>query len=263
MFSPETLLYALLGGILPVLLWLWFWLKGRRTPSRAARAYYAFVHCRYGCYRNRDPLEKLAYNALPDRTHLLIAWAVIEEMLKFAAVLFCGNSFAFFDEPADALVYMITAALGFAAIENTLFLLAPFANGEFATGVMTGNLRYVGAALLHTAASGAVGIALGLAYYHSRAMKIFASIIGLSVAIALHALFNFFIIKNSGANMFIVFLHLWIIIVIVIFFFERLKRMMRVTYLPRTVVYAATKKLKNHNNIWSCLIQKNHPSLSG
>ena len=34
------------------------------------------------------PLEKLAYNALPDRTHLLIAWAVIEEMLKFAAVLF-------------------------------------------------------------------------------------------------------------------------------------------------------------------------------
>ncbi|MEK7139753.1 MAG: PrsW family glutamic-type intramembrane protease [Patescibacteria group bacterium] len=244
MFSPETLLYALLGGILPVLLWLWFWLKeDAHHPEPRGLIMLSFI-AGMAVIAIAIPLEKLAYNALPDRTHLLIAWAVIEEMLKFAAVLFVAIRSRFFDEPADALVYMITAALGFAAIENTLFLLAPFANGEFATGVMTGNLRYVGAALLHTAASGAVGIALGLAYYHSRAMKIFASIIGLSVAIALHALFNFFIIKNSGANMFIVFLHLWIIIVIVIFFFERLKRMMRVTYLPRTVVYAATKKIE-------------------
>ena len=27
LLDPKTLLYALLGGILPAVLWLWFWLK--------------------------------------------------------------------------------------------------------------------------------------------------------------------------------------------------------------------------------------------
>lgn len=231
MLSPETLLYALLGGILPVLLWLWFWLKeDAHHPEPRGLIMLSFI-AGMAIIAIAIPLEKLAYGALPDRTQLLIAWAIIEEILKFAAVLFVAIRSRFFDEPADALVYMITAALGFAAIENTLFLIAPFANGEFATGVMTGNLRYVGAALLHTAASGTVGIALGLAYYRGRAMKLFASLVGLSIAIFLHAVFNFFIIQNNGAGMFIVFLHLWIVIIIVIYFFERLKRMARITYL--------------------------------
>lgn len=234
MINPETLLYALLGGILPVLLWLWFWLKeDARHPEPRGLIMLSFI-AGMVTIAIAIPLEKLAYNTIPDKTHLIIVWAVIEEMLKFGAVLFVAMRSRFFDEPADALVYMITAALGFAAIENTLFLLAPFGSGEFTSGVMTGNLRYVGAALLHTAASGAVGIALGLVYYRGRVLKLFASLLGLSFAIVLHALFNFFIMKDDGADMLIVFLFLWIAIVVVIFFFEKLKRMVRVTYLPHT-----------------------------
>lgn len=231
MINPETLLYALLGGILPVLLWLWFWLKeDARHPEPRGLIVLSFI-AGMAIIAIAIPLERLAFQTIPNTLHLLIAWSVIEELLKFGAVLFVAVRSRFFDEPVDALVYMITAALGFAAIENTLFLLAPFGEGEIATGVITGNLRYLGAALLHVAASSAVGIALGLAYYRGRAMKIFASLIGLSLSILLHALFNFFIMKDDGADMFLVFLFLWIVIVIVIFFFEKLKRMMRVTYL--------------------------------
>lgn len=235
MLSPETLLYALLGGILPVLLWLWFWLKeDAHHPEPRGLVMLSFI-AGMAIIVIAIPLEKLAYAVLTNTPDTLIAWAIIEEVLKFAAMLLVAIRSRFFDEPADALVYMITVALGFAAIENTLFLVAPLANGEFATGAMTGNLRYVGAALLHVAASGAVGIALGLAYYRGRAMKIFASLIGLSIAIALHTLFNFFIMRNNGTDMFLVFLHLWIMIVVVIFFFERLKRMTRVSYLPKNI----------------------------
>lgn len=233
MLSPDALLYALLGGILPVLLWLWFWLKeDAHHPEPRGLIIISFI-AGMAIIAIAIPLEKLAYHILPNTPQVLFAWAVIEEVLKFGAVLFVGMRSRFFDEPADALVYMITVALGFAAIENTLFLLAPFANGEFATGVMTGNLRYIGAALLHTAASGAVGIAVGLAYYQGRTIKLFASLLGLSIAILLHTLFNFFIMKDNGEDMFLVFLTLWVTIVVVIFFFERLKCMMRVTYLER------------------------------
>ncbi len=244
MISPETLLYALLGGIIPVLLWLWFWLKeDAHHPEPRGLIMLSFI-AGMAAIVIAIPLEKIAYRLIPEHSQLLIAWAIIEEVLKFGAVLFVAIRSRFFDEPADALVYMITAALGFAAIENTLFLLAPLANGEVATGVMTGNLRYIGAALLHTAASGAVGVALGLAYYRGRVMKIFASFVGLSFAIVLHSLFNFFIMKNNGEDMFLVFLCLWVIIIVVIFFFEKLKRMMRATYVP-PIPLSQNKQNKN------------------
>jgi len=229
--GPDTLLYALLGGILPVLLWLWFWLKeDARRPEPRGLIILSFI-AGMVIIVIAIPLEKLAYSTIANTGTLLVVWAVIEEVLKFGAVLFIAMRSRFFDEPTDPLVYMITVALGFAAIENTFFLLGPLANGEIWTGVMTGNLRYVGAALLHVAASSAVGIALGLAYYRSRVVKLFASFVGLFIAIVLHALFNFFIMRDNGNDMLIVFLHLWVAIVIVILFFERLKRMVRVTYL--------------------------------
>lgn len=231
MLSPETLLYALLGGILPVLLWLWFWLKeDARHPEPRGLIMLSFI-AGMAAVLVALPLEKFALQLIQETTQLIVAWSIIEEALKFAAVIFIAMRTRFFDEPADALVYMITAALGFAAVENTLFLLGPFSDGQITAGVVTGNLRYLGAALLHVAASGTVGVLIGLTFYKGRFAKIISALFGLSIAVVLHTLFNFFIIKDNGANMFLVFLYLWVMIVVIIFFFERLKRMMRVTYL--------------------------------
>jgi len=52
-------------------------------------------------------------------TTLVVLWAVAEESLKFIfAYLFVLRNKAV-NEPVDVVIYMITVALGFAALENT------------------------------------------------------------------------------------------------------------------------------------------------
>ncbi len=64
---------------------------------------------------------------LPPMTLLFIAWAFIEEITKFLAAYVTVLRRAEDDEPIDPVIYMVTTALGFAAAENTLFLLSPLA----------------------------------------------------------------------------------------------------------------------------------------
>lgn len=228
MLSPETLLYALLGGILPAILWLWFWLKeDSKKPEPRSMILLSFIAGMIGV-AVVFPMEKIAAHFLVEGPMLLLVWAAIEELIKFAAISLVALRSIYFDEPVDALVYMITVALGFAAIENSLFLLAPLIDGDFTGGLLTGNLRYMGATLLHTAASATIGIALGLSFYKSMPARIISGLFGITTAIALHTLFNFFIIQRNGEDTFIVFLHLWVAIVFVIFFFEKVKRVTKI-----------------------------------
>ena len=69
------------------------------------------------------------------------------------------------DEPIDAVIYMITVALGFSALENALFLSNLISTSSFAQSIITGNSRFLGATLLHVASSAAVGVMIGLSYY--------------------------------------------------------------------------------------------------
>jgi len=222
--EPHTLLYALMGGILPAVLWLWFWLKeDSRKPEPRGLIMLSFIAGMIGVAIVL-PLEKMAFNFFDEGIILITVWAAIEELVKFGAISIVALKSRFFDEPIDALIYMITVALGFAAIENSLFLLEPLMNGEAVVGFLTGNLRYIGATLLHVAASGAIGVAMGLSFYKGKFTKTISTLAGLVIAIALHTLFNFFIINSSGENTFIVFFHLWIAIIAIIFSFEKVRR---------------------------------------
>ena len=62
------------------------------------------------------------------------------------------------------MVYLITVALGFAALETGLFLMEPLSHGDISRGIITGNLRFMGAALIHTLSSAVVGYAIALSY---------------------------------------------------------------------------------------------------
>jgi RsiW-degrading membrane proteinase PrsW (M82 family) len=90
--------------------------------------------------------------------------------------------------------------------------------------MLTGNLRFLGSTLLHAIASGIIGSALGLAFYLKK-LRIPYLLIGLISAICLHSVFNFFIMKGSGENFLRVFGFLWVIAIINILIFEKLKRM--------------------------------------
>ncbi|OGZ14765.1 MAG: hypothetical protein A3G11_02190 [Candidatus Lloydbacteria bacterium RIFCSPLOWO2_12_FULL_51_9] len=226
----QTFLWAFLGGVLPALLWLWFWLKeDARHPEPKRLILGAFVAGMIAVFPALF-FEGVVRNALASGVFLIIAWATIEEILKYLGAYFvafrsvCLDKSKCVDEPIDPAIYLITAALGFAALENTLFLLAPVGLGSLITSVTTGNLRFVGAMVLHVVASGTIGLAMGLSFYKSRFLKRIYFVLGLFTSIFLHTLFNISIILTEGDGIFWVFGILWLLVLMMLAVFEKVKR---------------------------------------
>ena len=127
-----------------------------------------------------------------------------------------------FDEPIDAMVYMIIAGLGFAAVENIASVakgIIPFGGGP--NGVEIASLRFVGATLLHSLASALVGYYWGLAM-RDKAKLGWLIAEGIGVATLLHAIFNSLIIKY-GPETFVATLLLVAAAFFVLNDFEKLK----------------------------------------
>jgi RsiW-degrading membrane proteinase PrsW (M82 family) len=223
-FSPSAFAYALIGGILPALFWLWFWIQEDKLhPEPRGRILFAFwggmvaVLLAY-------PLEKIVRTRFGLTFPTIIGWAVIEEILKFAAAYFTALRSKAYDEPIDAPEYLITAALGFAAIENVFFILAPLLDGNIAQGLATGNMRFIGASLLHVVTSGVLGYCIGREFYQGRLAKYSWRAVGLLLAVSLHALFNQFILYDSGSKTLLAFSLVWIACLGILLLFEKIKR---------------------------------------
>lgn len=117
----------------------------------------------------------------------LFIFAFIEEAIKFLAAYLIVSRNSNFDEPVDAMIYTITAALGFAALENSVFIASP-TGAPFETMMF----RFVGATLLHALASGLVG------FYWVRRRLFF----GLFIATILHLVFNILVIEFNAAPLY-------------------------------------------------------------
>lgn len=223
MITSYTLLYALLGGILPALLWLWFWLredKARPEPRGLLLLSFAVGMVAVPLVLPFQKFAAVSFSA----TTAIVLWAATEELFKFGGAYIAVLRRKTTDEPVDAVIYMITVALGFAALENTFFLLNPLTDGNIMESILTGNLRFLGATLLHTLSSATIGVAIALSFYKSKAIKSLYIVIGVILSIVLHTLFNLFIMKSNGEKTLIVFLFVWIGIILLILFFEKIKR---------------------------------------
>lgn len=221
----NVIIIAFLGGLVPSLLWMWFWLnEDKEHPEPKALLALTFL-LGMAMVIFVLPFEQLARAKIKNAQTLTILWATAEELIKYFAVAMIALKTRYIDEPVDYAIYFIAAALGFAALENTLFLIQPLSLGEGTVGLLTGNLRFLGATLLHSVASAIVGISMGLAFYSNWFNKKIALFVGIFSAIVLHSLFNFFIIKNDGENFFSVFGFLWIVTIITMLLFEKLRRM--------------------------------------
>lgn len=224
--NAETLFFALSGGILPPLLWLWFWLgEDRLHPEPRGMIIKAFF---FGMLAVPVvlPIEEFVQHAFADTTLIIILWAATEEIFKYVAASTAALHSREFDEPVDALIYLITAALGFSAVENSLFLINILAEKSWVDFVITGNLRFMGATLLHVVSSAAIGCTIAFSFYKKslRTRELYR-LGGVILAVSLHALFNFFIINGAGTNTFIVFCSLWVFAVLLLIFFEKIKRL--------------------------------------
>jgi RsiW-degrading membrane proteinase PrsW (M82 family) len=124
-------------------------------------------------------------------------WAAFaEELLKFVAIWFLVLRNPEFDEPVDAMIYMIAAGLGFAAIENILVLFRTVDSGLY-QAMSVWALRFVGSTLLHALASAIVGYFLAMSWFFQHHTKKLI-IIGLILATIFHFTFNMIISTFAG-----------------------------------------------------------------
>lgn len=219
----QVLTYASIGGIIPCLFWLIFWLREDSFKPEPPRLILACFVGGMIVTLLVFPVQFLVslftgYGAIS-----LIAFAFIEEIAKFVACYFIALRSKYNDEPIDAVIYMVTVALGFAALENTIYLISPLLDGDAFAGAMMGNLRFIGASLVHVLSSAVVGSFIAFAFYKKKLKKEEYLLAGVISAGVLHTLFNFFILDNSGAGTFLVFATVWLLIMALIVVLEKIK----------------------------------------
>jgi RsiW-degrading membrane proteinase PrsW (M82 family) len=131
----------------------------------------------------------------PPIVSMAIEAPIVEEILKFLVVYIAVYRNVEFDEPMDGIIYASSAALGFASMENALYLATEFYKPQgqpLITAVLRAFLSVPGHALM----SILWGYALGRAKFEpkNKAMGIIA--VGLIFSILAHGGFNF--ILNLG-----------------------------------------------------------------
>lgn len=218
---------------MPALAWLWFWLReDSKNPEPRALIALAFLAGMISV-AVAVPLELGIKQVL--QAGLLGAsfaapvivysvWSAIEELVKYilayATVLRRRED----DEPIDPAIYMVTTALGFAGAENVLFLLSPLSGSTLAQTIATGDLRFIGATLLHVLSSSLIGVALGLTFYAPKVVHYAAGFIGLLLAMGLHMTFNYLILNTPQQYILQVFALVWVGVILLLAILEYIKR---------------------------------------
>lgn len=144
----------------------------------------------------------------------LVAFALIEETMKFLAAYLAIGKSRIARNPVDLMIFLIVAALGFATLENigalvTFWLSASAtgATGSFAASFAEAlSLRFVGATLLHSLTSGIVGYHWALGILRHKMAHYLTT--GLLIATMLHAFFNLLILNYGSVAYALVFLTL-------------------------------------------------------
>ena len=133
------------------------------------------------------------------------------------------------DEPLDVMLYMVVAALGFAAVENILYLFPPMGPMPFDQLVWKTAfilvIRFVGATFLHTLCSAVIGYSLAISFCEVK-MKRTTIAAGIIMAVLLHGIYDFSIMTLDGYAKFAIPIIVIITLAFLVFSgFEKLKKM--------------------------------------
>ncbi len=221
-------------AFLPPILWLLFYLHEDRRPEPKilltltflggmASAFVA-IFAEYFSLGEWGILSNLF--GITVESHIFLFFfviAIIEEYVKYLPFKFLVSNREDFDEPVDAMIYMMTAAMGFAAFENILFTFPTF-QASFFSGFEIVTNRFLGANLLHALSSAVVGFFIARSFlspYHHHFIAL-----GIIVASILHTLFNYLILigRTLPLGFMYLFFLLLVMTIMVLIEFEQLKR---------------------------------------
>ena len=212
-------------GFIPSLAWLFFFLKEDVHPEPKKMILKVFLGgalITFAAIFFQIYLQKIIAFWSLENIHPLpfFLFALTEEILKFFIVWLIIRKSKFFDEPVDAMIYMIIAALGFALVENIAVALNIGVVSD-AIGAIT--VRFVGATLLHALSSAIVGYywAKGILNSSIRKIMIFKGLIFASI---IHTIFNYLIVVSGEAILIYPTIFLAIIALFIFWDFDKVKK---------------------------------------
>ena len=113
-----------------------------------------------------------------------------EELFKFLALMFVAFPRENFNEPFDGIVYSVMIGLGFASLENIIYV--------FEGGIGVAFLRTLTAVPMHAALAIIMGYYVGKAKFQNSDRRNETSIIGLAWAIFFHGAYDFRLFQNAS-----------------------------------------------------------------
>jgi len=222
----HNIVIALVSGFIPTLVWLWFW---QREDRKKPEPFYLIVIAFLGgmvatiisFFLEKITAVSFISPASPD--FVIYASPIIEEVIKFSLALYLVLRRDDNDEPIDATIYLITVGLGFAALENTFYIFDNIRTAGMTTALAMGDLRFLGAAVLHTLSCATIGVFWGLAFYKNWILKTLAIIFGLALAILLHSAYNYFIISTNNQVVIVTLGLIWFGAIVLMLILEKVK----------------------------------------
>jgi len=217
---------------LPTIAWLLFYLREDGHPEPKRLLLLAFIGGIVSAILavivellliGQEGIFAGSFNLAKNAYMFFLVIGLVEEYIKYLPVKFLILRRPDFDEPIDAMIYMMTVAMGFAALENALFIF-PLFHQDIFTGLEVVINRFLGANLLHVLSSGIVGFFLARAFFSPRRHHFIA--LGVLLAATLHAAFNYLILIKGviPQGTFYLILLLSTMAVVVFMDFERLKK---------------------------------------
>lgn len=236
------IIFLFLLAIIPSLVWLAFFLQRDPRPEPRRFILLSFIIGGIMAIIASQAENKWFVGLVQNNVNiqagtllLLFFYPFLEEIFKFIAsrISTIKNKY-FLDEKTDPMVYMISAALGFAAFENLKIFFAivfgadipdflGMTNFDISQTMMitllsTAFLRFISTVLMHALSSAILGYfwAMKRLTKQKTKMMLIAMPTGLIIATVVHTIFNYVILEVMGNIIFIVPLLLALIIVALI-----------------------------------------------
>jgi RsiW-degrading membrane proteinase PrsW (M82 family) len=221
------IIFSVLAAIIPMLVYLfliWRFDKYDREPVSLVLLNYFWGA--FGAIILTLILESLAHLFISsfeiqqtsvDYLGSVLTAPVIEEVTKgfFLLIMIKNRNF---DNITDGVVYGGAIGLGFGMTENLMYFIANSSSAGMWLFVVI--VRTLFSAVMHCVATGNLGIFLAYAKYKNMSQKIIYGVIGLIIAMLIHAAWNTFVSLESTAWNGVVFMISAILVFILVFIFS-------------------------------------------
>ncbi|HPW11431.1 MAG TPA: PrsW family glutamic-type intramembrane protease [Methanoregulaceae archaeon] len=189
--------YLFLLAVAPAAFWLWyFYNKDRYEPEPLSWILMVYI---FGIVVTIPVafIEGTLSIIVPEFFIVVLVAPIVEEAGKYLVVKKTVWESLEFDEPVDGIIYAAAAGLGFATLENVIYVFSAVET-SLLLALQTGLLRALISVPGHVLFSAMWGYSLGKARFIPQEQRTGVIATGLILAMAFHALFNLLLYDAIG-----------------------------------------------------------------